>query len=138
MITLKKTINGTFIGSDKDSIQRLQKISVGEVIRVKPEKRDVRQKRSTRQNSYYWAVVIGTLENSLEQGLDGEQIHTALKCGCFGTRRVFGCCDMPRKSTSELSTVEMEDYLKWVREWASEVRGIYIPLPNETEYDYEL
>jgi len=137
MLTLKKTVDGTFIGADVDSIKRLQAIQVGEVIRVTPDKRNVKQRRSTKQNAYYHGVVIETLFNSLDAGLCREQIHTAMKAGCFGVEKVLGCVEMPKKSTKELNTTEFEDYLKWIREWASEMRGIYIPLPNETGYNYD-
>ena len=137
MITLKKTTDGRFIGADKDSLIRLSKIAVGEVIRVKPEKREVKQRRSTKQNSYYWAVVIETLYQSLDAGLDRDQIHTAMKAGCFGVEKVLGCVEMPKRSTKDLNTEEFEEFMSWIRQWASEMRGIYIPLPNETEYDYD-
>lgn len=133
---LFKTMSGQFSGADPDTIKRLDKIRVGETIEVDPIKREVRRNRSTKQNAYYWGVVIKILEAYLqEQGLDSEMIHTALKIGCFGAKEVFGVM-VPAKSTQELSTDEMEQYLTWIRQWASSFRNIYIPLPNECGYSY--
>ena len=131
---LFKTLTGQFAGADADTIKRLDPIAVGEVIEVDPVRREVRQTRSTRQNRYYWGIVIKTLVESLHSGMDEEQIHTALKIGCFGAVEVFGCM-VPAKSTKALNTAEMEQYLKWIREWAS-ARNIYIAAPNECGYDY--
>ena len=131
---LFKTITGQFSGADKDSIDRLDKIAVGEVVEVEPVKRNVKQNRSSMQNRYYWGVVVKTLVESLHSGLDGEQIHTALKIGCFGAVECIGCM-VPAKSTRELNTGQMEEYLTWVRDWAG-TRDIYIPKPNECGYDY--
>lgn len=35
------------------------------------------------------------------------------------------------KHTSELSTVEMMEYIADIQKWGSEVLGVYIPDPNE-------
>ena len=134
IVKLFKDRTGLFAGADVDSIKRLDKIQVGEVIEVEPVRREVRQNRSTKQNRYYWGVVVKTLVESLHSGLDEEQIHTALKVGCFGAVEVFGCM-VPARSTKSLNTAEMEDYLSWVRSWAG-TRSIYIPAPNECGCDY--
>lgn len=131
---LFKNAQGLFAGADKDSIDRLSKIKVGEVISVIPEKREVRQTRSTKQNRYYWGVVLEYLVQSINNGLDKDQIHTVLKMGCFGVIESMGVI-FPKRNTKDLTTGEMEQYLQWVREWAT-TRSIYIPMPNECGYDY--
>lgn len=134
-LKLSKTITGQFIPADEESIKTLSKIPVGGVIEVELIRDKVRQRRSTKQNAYYWAVVLETLVHSLNSGADKEQIHTALMIGCFGGVEVIGCI-IPAKRTSQCNTQEMEEYLTWVREWASSVRKIYISMPNESGYDY--
>ena len=42
------------------------------------------------------------------------------------------------KSTTELSTIEQEDFMAKVRMQASSERSIFIPLPNEIVYDDEI
>ena len=37
-------------------------------------------------------------------------------------------------STTDLSTIKMEDYLMHIRVWASQFLGCFVPLPNEVEY----
>ena len=134
-LKLRKNENGVFVGATADTMQRLDKISVGETIEVKPVKKNVKLRRSTKQNAYYWGVVLEMLENSLGNGMNKEQIHTVLKIGCLGGVEYMGVV-IPKKSTADLSTEEMEEYLRWVREWAANLRGIYIPLPNECGYEY--
>ena len=41
------------------------------------------------------------------------------------------------KSTTELSTVEFEDYLDRIRRWARIKLRFDIPLPNDTPYPYD-
>lgn len=38
------------------------------------------------------------------------------------------------KRTSELSTIELEEFLSKVRAWASMELGCYLPLPNEASF----
>lgn len=36
-------------------------------------------------------------------------------------------------STADLTTVEMEEYLSNIREWASSKLNVFIPMPNENQ-----
>jgi hypothetical protein len=137
-MNLFKTIQGTFAGADKDSIERLKKIKVGEVIRVTAEKRNVRQNRSTKQNGYYHGCVLPTICAGLGDSYSEKQLHTALKIGYFGSTVVkIGMIEIvePKGSTTQLSTAQFEEFLKMSRGWASELR-IYVPKPNEAGYEY--
>jgi len=42
---------------------------------------------------------------------------------------------IPNRTTSELNTVEMEEFLTKCREFASIAINLYIPLPNEISLD---
>lgn len=90
--------------------------------------RKVRKRRSVRENDYYHGVVVKMIADELgyEEPMD---VHMEL-------RRKFLPMDdtgplMKSRSTTSLSTVEMEDYLSRIRVWAATFLGLMIPLPNE-------
>lgn len=96
-----------------------------------------RPTRSLMQNAYYWGVVIKILSDEI--GYDPETMHEYMK-DKFSFKKDI---DMPDggtmikvKSTTDLSTIEFEDYLTRVREWAKDFLECFIPLPNETQFDY--
>lgn len=86
--------------------------------------------RSSRENAYYWPVVVGILSDEL--GYSPKMMHEILKeeHGLKETSEAFGKRYIISKSTTEYTTVEFEDYLTRCRVWASE-HGYFIPLPNE-------
>ena len=97
---------------------------VVDVIVRKPKK-----PRSNNQNAYMWAVPYQLLSETT--GYTPNEIHDAL--------RMLFLLDRSRKiptlrSTTELSTVEMEDYLSKIRIWASQELNCYIPEPNEVNF----
>lgn len=101
----------------------------GEVdIIVKKRKR----KRSMAENNYYWGVVLEVIRE--EMGLSPEEVHDFLKAKFLKREvQVKGKMFEIIRSTTDLSTVEMEEYLENVRRWASTELGCYIPLPNEID-----
>jgi len=86
--------------------------------------------RSLEQNGYYHAVVVDLLAEKI--GYTHDEMHDALKLKFllkenFGKPPTLG-------STKELSTVEFEELMARIREWAvTELDGFLIPLPNEVE-----
>ena len=87
-----------------------------------------RKTRSAQQSRYYFGVVVAILGD--EFGYRRDEMHSAL------AHRFLGSVDentglMRIKSTKDLSTVEFEDYMSAIREWASLEYRISIPLPNE-------
>ena len=92
----------------------------------------VRKPRSNQENSYYWAVIIEILREHI--GYTSEEMHEALKWK-FLKRHGEKVYQLPTiRSTTDLSTVEFENYMSEIREWASIEMGCYIPLPNEVKY----
>lgn len=93
--------------------------------------------RSDKQNRYYFGVVVKTLAD--HTGFTKDEMHEVLKhkfLRYWGT--VQGVGDYVEeveftKSTTDLTTAEMEDYLRVVREWASASLGCYIEEPRENE-----
>ncbi|MFA4990580.1 MAG: hypothetical protein WC579_01550 [Candidatus Paceibacterota bacterium] len=82
--------------------------------------------RSAQQNRYMWGVVYQILSDFT--GHSPEEIHEAMKYEFLLEK---GSKLKIPKSTTELSTIEMEDYLSKIREFASMELGVYIPSPNE-------
>lgn len=101
---------------------------VGITIKKTKKPRDI---RSDKQNKYYWGVLIDLLSSEL--GYTKDEMHEILKYQFLTDRS--GKFPIVR-STSSLDTEEMEVYLSFIREWAGKELHIYLPLPNETEYDY--
>jgi len=86
--------------------------------------------RSSQQNRYYWGVIVDLLGKEL--GYDPDEMHDALRAK-FLTTPAEGDGLPHIKSTTELSTSDMEDYHERIRRWADEFLHIYIPLPNEVD-----
>lgn len=95
--------------------------------------KEYKKNRSTMQNGYYWGVVLDII--SKETGYEPEEVHQlfAKKFLAYEKKgKVFV------KSTTELNTAEMEHYLERVRRFASMELKCLVPLPNETEFKYEV
>jgi len=91
-----------------------------------------KRRRSNKQNAYYHAVVV--LMIAYEMGISDEEAHDFLKAK-FNKKTIV----VKEKeyevirSTTDLSTIEMEDFLEQVRRWAAEDLNCIIPLPNEVD-----
>lgn len=86
--------------------------------------------RTLPQNAYYHGVVCQLIAEHTGYSID--EVHEVLKQMFLKNTIMIGNKEynVPR-STKELDTVQMEEYLKHIREWASNDLGIYIPMPNE-------
>jgi hypothetical protein len=106
----------------------------GEVVECNISK--IGKKRSVHQNSYYWSLVIpiicDALNNAgfsvkfgkLEMEFTDESVHELLCKGYFLKK-------YKKKSTTELTTIEFEDLMRDIRNWASVQLELCIPEPNE-------
>lgn len=94
--------------------------------------------RSNQENSYYWSVPIELI--SKHTGYSDEEVHELLK-SLFLKKKI----DVKTKegiterhtivrSTSTLTTVEFEEYLSKIRQWASQELSVYVPEPHECDY----
>ena len=89
-----------------------------------------RKQRSLSENNYYWGVVIPLLCDW--SGYSPEEMHDAIKHRfLFDFDKKLGLARIG--STASLSTVEFENLMKKIREWASH-EGVFIPEPNEEMY----
>ena len=95
-------------------------------VSIEPRKR----KRSLNQNSYMWGVVIEMLAEYF--GYSPEEMHTALRFKFLN--RLESGKPVTARSTTDLSTSEMEDYLSRIRIWAATEYSVNIPEPNEVDW----
>ena len=87
--------------------------------------------RSEQQNNYYWGVVIAILADYFGDE-DPYDTHESLLWELSRAPRGEGKPDKIIRS-SEMSTVEFEDYMARIRMWAAKKFAVYIPMPNEVE-----
>lgn len=97
-----------------------------------------RKPRSNEENNYYFGVVVKMIADDI--GEESENVHESLKSLFLTDIRYIKVRGKlvkitKVKSTTDLSTLEMEDYLERIRRWASELLGIVIPLPEQTIID---
>lgn len=97
--------------------------------------RAYRNTRSLNQNRYYHGVVVKLIADHTGQPAD--DIHEILKARSVITKtcvsfkgKVYGIT----KSTTSLTTTEMEEYLSDCRKWAWDELEIAIPIPNEVDF----
>ncbi len=90
--------------------------------------------RSNEQNRYYWGVVVRLI--SEHTGFTDNEVHEILK-HIHLVKRLFIKTNSKddnvwiTRSTRDLKTSEMEEYLSKCRMWASTELGVFIPEPNE-------
>jgi DNA topoisomerase IA len=91
--------------------------------------------RSLPQSRYYWGVVLAYL--SEETGFTKDETHQLMQ-------RMFlkyakdapdGTSEMFVRSTTSLTTGEMNEYIEQIRTFAITELGTYIPEPNEIIYE---
>ena len=92
--------------------------------------------RSLNQNNYYWGCVVDLVMKEMGD-LTKAETHVLLgslflKVGLdVKGKRYEGV-----RSTTDLSTVEFEEYLEQIRRWASVELHLSVPLPNEVDWGY--
>ena len=91
---------------------------------------NIKKRRSDNQNAYAHGVVFPMIAE--EMGCLMEEAKDALKWQFLRKQLDNGFWTVA--PTSQLGTVEMEDFLSKCRMLASEMFNCYIPLPNEVEY----
>jgi len=107
-----------------------------------------RKGRSTRQNSYYWGVILDLL--SEHTGHTPKELDVFLKIKFLqrfipmeiwdGEYDRYGHKTYQTREvqtilgTSELNTVQFEDYASKIRMWASMDLGLFIPEPNQVDW----
>lgn len=93
-----------------------------------------KSKRSLNQNSAYWGIAIEILrECEAFGGYTKEEIHDSLRKEFLG--QVDPNTGLTRiRSTTDLNTVEFNEYYAAIQRWAASFLDVYIPDPNEIDY----
>lgn len=91
--------------------------------------------RSASQSRYYFGVVLSYLVD--ETGYTKEECHQLMGRMFLRYDKELpnGTVESFVRSTTTLSTMEMEEYLERIRVFALTELGTYIPLPNEIVYE---
>jgi hypothetical protein len=125
-------VNGKFVADDSLAYSLAYARLEGKRVCVSVKRES--KKRSSNQNAYYHGVIIQLIGEWT--GYTAEETHEMLKW-MFLRKQRDGLPDTVRSTTS-LTTVEMEEYHEHIRQWAclqwkDSDKGGYIPLPNEVE-----
>lgn len=119
-------LKGKVIFDDRDSFDNyllsLENMFVDIVIKKR------RKDRSNQQNRYMWGVVYKLISETT--GHTEDEIHDSMRAMFLMDN--LGKFPIMRSSTS-LTTAEMEEYLEKIRQWAAQELSCIIPLPNEVE-----
>jgi len=90
--------------------------------------------RTNAENNYYWGVILAMVAE--EMGLIPDEAYDYLKSLFLKMGvEIKGKRYEVTRSTAILSTEEFEAYAEKRRQWASAELNVYIPLPNEIEYE---
>lgn len=129
--------NGHLPGSVRLQISDAMRRAEGKRVRIALS--EVRRRRSSNQNSFYWGVVIPAVKELIaDYGTDAdeEEVHAYLKEHVGGFKMIVTDPSGVKKtipgSSRKLSTYEFEAYLEKIRAWAAQF-DFQIPLPNEME-----
>lgn len=104
--------------------------------------RKKKKKRSNEQNRYYWGIVIESVLSGLidagyeRRELNPQVVHEFLT-KTFLTKNIAnesGEFINVIKHTSELSTVEMLEYIADIQQWSAETLNVIILDPNEQSH----
>jgi hypothetical protein len=134
-IEINTSVKDGILATNRKYISDVIKSFEGANIIITIEKR--KKKRSNNQNAFYWLVIDMMREgfnNTLGENVGVQEVHEFLK-NRFLFKEIVNenigeVVKMP-KSTTELTTIEFEEYLDNIRAFGLEFLGITIPMPNE-------
>jgi hypothetical protein len=96
--------------------------------------RKVKSLHSRQQEAWHWGVALPLMANA--SGYDRHEhndLHYWLVAKCFGTHERDGLT-MPNKRSSQLTTKEYSELMDWEVRFASDMWGVFVPMPNEVDY----
>jgi hypothetical protein len=98
------------------------------------------RQRSVRQLRWLWGVALPLIaEHCGYDKHEHERLHYDLLAVRFGTVAVVPLVEgaspriVPTKTTSDLNTKDMSDYMEWLVRYAAEKFDTVIPLPDERD-----
>lgn len=96
--------------------------------------RKKKSQRSLNQNAYYWKIIVEVIGQEL--GYDKDEVHQALK-NKFASRYDEQTGLTIVESTAKMDTVRFIKYTDDIKRWAAEFLNIYLPDPNQVDYEDE-
>lgn len=92
-----------------------------------------REKRSDRQNRWWWGIAVPLIAHELGYDKhDHDELHYALVALCFGTHHDEKLnMTIPNARSSQLTTAQFSELMEWAVRWAAQEHGIQVPLPGE-------
>lgn len=130
-----KVVNGV-LKQNRTRIQDAVKSFEGKEITITIKRK--RKTRSNSQNAYYWSCLIPLMVDAVKtewgEIWSNEKAHEFFKNRFLFHEKVnenTGEIAQTPKSTTENTTVEMEDYHSQIREFLKEWFNVDAPLPNE-------
>ena len=129
-IHVGRVLKGKVALNDQDRFDNFLKSLEGQIVQVivrKPKKT-----RSLNQNNFLWGVCYRLISEAT--GFSNDEVHDAM--------RMLFLRDESKKiptlrSTTSLSTVEMNDYWAKMQQFAAEKLGVIIPDPNQIDLSDE-
>ena len=89
-----------------------------------------KKKRSNNQNRFYRGIVIPLIAD--HTGYAQDEVHEILKFAFLIQYKKVGNKELSYVgSTADLNTVQFEEYIVKIREWAWNTLQVQIPNPNE-------
>jgi len=122
-----KIDKGNLILNDSLKFREYLRSLDGQIVQVIVRK--PKNPRSLNQNAYMWGVVYQLISETT--GYTPDEVHSAMG--------LMFLLDRSRsipviRSTASLNTVEMEEYIESIRQFAAKDLNCSIPLPNEVDY----
>ena len=109
--------NGKIEFDDKDSWNQLYKDYSGQAVEISVQ--PLGKRRNTKQNRFYWKVIINEL--ALHFGYTNREMHKALKL------------KFDVESTSKLSIMDFSKYIEEVIKWAEFEHGFILDTTRPPE-----
>lgn len=126
--------NGKMVNKKaRDQLVRILHEFEGKTVEITVDKQ--KKSRSNPQNRYYWSIVAIAREliNQAGNCWTGGEIHEYFKAEFLREESHIGEGILVNRvrSTTELSTEEMNEYIDRVREWIREYFNYAVPDPDE-------
>lgn len=128
-----EVINGKLFFVNKDDFYKYVAMNYDNK-KVEVTVSEFKKKRSINQNNYYYGVVIPIAAD--EMGVHPYEAHDILGREFLKYQITDSNGEVHElvRSTTDLTTVEAEEYYRQCREYISANYEAYIPLPNEVDW----
>lgn len=128
-----EVVNGKMFIIDRENFDKYVAINYNSK-KVTVTVAEQKKSRSINQNNYYYGVIIPIAAD--EMGYHPQEAHQELGKLFLTYEKTDSNGKVSKfvRSTTDLTTVEAEEYYRQCREHISAEYSAYIPLPNEVEY----